>query len=182
MIIERALKELFKGIKVNNRDVQFNYGTQRELNQWIAFRNTNQLAKFPLIWYVSNDYKEFNGSYKVNNARIIVFMNTDYNWLNETREVKTYEAWIEPIVKEVLKSFKLSMYIDVFGKNDFEKYRYRDVRNYGVSTDTKNQMESNSFNSSQPKSTRSITTDIVDATVIDFDFEIKPNCIINKKY
>lgn len=180
MIIERALREVFSGLKVNDRDVQFNYGTQRELNQWITFRNTNNQPKFPLIWYVSTDYSEFNDTFKVNRARIIVFMNTKYDWLNDKRQVETYEKWIEPTVKEVVKKMKQNLYVTVYGKNDYERFKYNDVRNYGVATDTKNQLESNSFNSSQPKSTKSITTDIVDATVIDFNLEIKPNCIIKK--
>lgn len=178
MIVERALKELFKNICVQGRSAQFNYGTQRELNQWITYQNTNQLAKFPLIWFVCNDYTEFNDTFRIKNARIIVFMNTKYDWLNETRSVQTYEKWIEPIVKDVVKALKKSLHVTVYGTNDFEKFKYRDVRNYGVPTDSKNQMESNSFSSSQPKSTKSVTTDIVDATLIDFDLEIKPICII----
>lgn len=180
MMIERALKELFKDITVQNRAVQFNYGTQKELNQWIAYRNQNQLAKFPLIWFVCNEYTEQNGTFKINNARLIVFMNTEYNWLNETRNVKTYEAWIEPIVKQVVTRLKHSLYITIYGENDFNKFKYRDIRNYGVPTDAGNQMESNSFKSTEPKSKKSITTDIVDATVIDLNLEIKPNCIIIK--
>lgn len=178
MIIERALKELFKSISVNNREVQFNYGTQRELNQWITFRNQQQLAKFPLIWYVSNDYSEDDGMYRINNARIIVFMNTEYNWLNETRAVKTFESWIEPIVSKVVRSLKSNVYINVKGANNFDKFRYRSISNYGVPTDVSSQLQSNSFKGSQPKNEKSITTDIVDAILIDFNFEIKPHCII----
>lgn len=180
MIIERALKELFKGISVNGRDTQFNYGTQRELNQWIAYQNNNQRAKFPLIWFVCNDYTQFNDTFKVNKARIIVFMNTKYDWLNDTRSVETYEKWIEPVVKKVVSVLTKSLYVNVYGATEYDRFKYRDIRNYGVPVDTKNQMESNSFNSSQPKSTKAVTTDIVDATVIDFDLEIKPNCIIKK--
>jgi len=171
MIVERALKELFKNISVEGRATQFNYGTQRELNQWITYQNTNKLVKFPLIWFVCNDYTEFNDTFRIKNARIIVFMNTEYNWLNETRSEKTYEKWIEPIVKDVVKALKKSLYVTIYGKNDFEKFKYRDVRNYGLSLVTKNAQE-------QPK--ESVTTDIVDATLIDFDLEIKPICIIKK--
>lgn len=177
-MIERALKIVFSGIKVNERNVQFSYGTQRELNQWIANRNTNQKAKFPLIWFVFNDYREHNSTFYVDNARIIVFMNTEYNWLNETREVKTYETWIEPTVKEVIKRLTKTQHVKVNGQNDKERFKYRNIRNYGVSVDTNNNQSSNSFNSSQSKSQKSITTDIVDATTIDFDIELKANCII----
>lgn len=178
MIIERALKSIFCNIEVCGREAQFSYGTQRELNQWIAKRNLQQEVKFPLIWFVSNDYTENKGVYKVDNARIIVFMNTKVEWLNETRDKETYQRYIEPLVKQVISKLKNTLHLDVIGINDYEKFRYRNIRNYGVSLDSSISQQSNSFSSSQPKSSKSITTDYVDATFIDFAFEIKPQCII----
>lgn len=178
MIVGEALKEVFKGLEIEGQTVQFGYGDQKELNKWVSFHNSKNIKKYPLIWYVKTGYNEFNGDYKVN-ARLLVLMNTKVEWLNTTRTVKTYNVYINPLTDMITDRLRQNQYIQIDGQS-FDKFKFIDYPSYGVNQDSMNsiRLTQNDFQSTKKNSTESITTDIVDAKVIDFGMTIKVKCII----
>lgn len=80
MIIGEALKEVFTNLTIDiedkTYDVQFHYGDQKELQQWILMRNSLKLQKYPLIWYVTNGYEQVtNDKFKIE-SQLILFQTT----------------------------------------------------------------------------------------------------------
>lgn len=169
MIISQALSEVFKGITLQVdgviRTVQYHYGDQKELNKWVKVRGN--LAKYPLIWYVRSSYTEIDGKFFVEKGRIVLLQNTKESEMNDWRSANTYKNVLQPLSKIVQQKLLSNPYVSVYGSLN-SKFTQFDEPKYGLP----------SGNDEKGGSNQSITTDIVDAKIINFKFEIQPNCLI----
>lgn len=181
MIIGEALRKIFEGITVQyeyddqliTSDVKFHYGSQIELNNWIALNNSNNLENFPLIWYVQDKYTDFQGKKKTF-SRLILFMSTEPFWMNDTRTMETYTKVLEPLYDKVVNRLLEHPHVRVYAQRPYEKFEVLDEPNYGVGLGDKQD-----FTTTQTKGEKGIAIAIVDAKVLDFYMEIEPKCIIN---
>jgi len=180
MIIATALGALFDGmtIRYNNTDVTVNYhyGDQKELNAWIKNMTNADVRKYPLVWYILNDFTELNGWYETE-ARVIVFQNTLSEWFNPKRQEESYTKIIEPVTKEIEKRLTQSGYVEIRSRDLKTRFIKKDEPNYGVDTNNEN-LTSSDFKSTKSYGTKSISTDIVDARLIRFPLRIKAECLI----
>lgn len=177
MIIATALKTLFdgqlvnvvnQGVSVDNKAVNFHYGDQKELLLWIKLRG-NQ-SKYPLIWYVLNDYTEHEGWY-LTDAKLVVMQLTKGDPLNTWRQENSYLGIINPVTEMIVDKLK-NQFVQIVSNDLSKKFTYKDEPNYGVSS------SEGDFSTTKESGTRSIVTDIVDARIIRFRLNIKAKCII----
>jgi hypothetical protein len=180
MIIASALGKLFDGLTINyegsERAVQYHWGDQKELNKWVADRNAGNQLKYPLVWYILNDFTELNGWY-CTEARIIIFQSTQAGWFNPKRQEESYTKIINPVAKIVKKRLKESLFVNVLG-NYKDQFIEKDEPNYGVDTSDEKTRTSSDFNVTKEFNSQSITTDRTDARLIRFQLRIKAECLI----
>jgi hypothetical protein len=178
MIIATALGTLFNGQTVNvidqgtpiaNKSVNFHYGDQKELLLWIKLRGNK--GKYPLIWYVLNNYTEHEGWYETD-AKIVVMQLTKGDPLNTWRQSNSYLGIIDPVTELVKEKLK-NQFVQIVSQDLETRFTFKDEPNYGVDT------SESDFNSTKENGTKSIVTDIVDARTIRFRLRIKAKCIIN---
>lgn len=179
MIIGEALKSIFSGLTmtIENRvhDVQFHYGDQKELQQWILMRNRSKLQKYPLIWYVTNSYDQItNDKFKVE-SQLILFQLTKREYLNTQRSKLTYLNSLNPLYDLVNKTLSRSPYVSLM--NNGKPIKCKDEPNYGVETNDP-LLTSNDFAKKTAKGEKSIVLDVVDAKVLRLNMIIKPFCAV----
>lgn len=179
MIIGEALKNIFFGLtlQIENRvhDVQFHYGDQKELQQWILMRNRSKLQKYPLIWYVTNNYEQITkDKFKVE-SQLILFQLTKREYLNTQRSKLTYLNSLNPLYDLVNKTLSRSPYVSLM--NNGKPIKCKDEPNYGVEINEP-LSTSNDFAKKTAKGEKSITLDVVDAKVLRLNMVIKPYCAI----
>lgn len=186
MIIANALQSLFKnavadcvflGSLKQDTKIQFWYGDQKELIQWIKERRN--LVNYPLIWYVLNDYTEFDGWYSTN-ASLVLMQDTQLQKLNDWRSSNSYAGILEPVKDVVIEKLTTNGFVQILG-NFEDRFTFRAIPNYGVDLDSPN-AESNDFSRKTKKNTESINIDIVDCLTIDFKLKIKAKCLIKCNY
>lgn len=180
MIIGEALKNIFSGLtmEIENRihDVQFHYGDQKELQQWILMRNRNKMQKYPLIWYVTNNSEQLTkDKYKVE-SQLILFQLTKREYLNTQRSKLTYLNSLNPLYDLVNKTLSRSPYVSLM--NNGKALKYKDEPNYGVEVNNPT-LASNDFATKTAKGEKSITLDVVDAKILSLKMVIKPYCAVN---
>lgn len=179
MIIGSALGRLFDGLTVDitidnqtvNREVQYHYGNQKELNKWVLDRNNSNERKYPLVWYVINPYFEETDFKKVKSS-LIILQSTTIEWFNDTKSIKSYDDVIEPVWVQVRKKIDQNPYITVT-KSIPNQYLIKDEPNYGIKGDSI-RLSQNNFATDKEES---ITLDVVDARIIEMEFRIKTDCI-----
>jgi len=180
MIIATALGALFNSMTIQYNDadvvVNYHYGDQKELNAWIKNMTSGGVRKYPLVWYILNDFTELNGWYETE-ARVIVFQNTMSEWFNPKRQEESYTKIIEPVTKEIEKRLTQSGYVEIPSRDLKTRFIKKDEPNYGVDTNNEN-LTSSDFKSTKSYGTQSIATDIVDARLIRFPLRIKAECLI----
>lgn len=176
MIIANAFKRLFTGAVADctflgvakpNTTIQYWYGDQKELISWITQRKN--LTNYPLIWYVINEYTEFQGWYETD-ARLVIMQDTQLQRLNDWRTQNSYEGVLEPVWEVVQETLIKSQQIEIFGAFQ-DRFKLQTIPNYGVEP-------SNSLSNSNPTNEKSISIDWVDCLVVDFKLRIKAKCII----
>jgi hypothetical protein len=181
MIIGEALKQIFNGltITIENRvhDVQFHYGDQKELQQWILIRNRSKLQKYPLIWYVTNNYDQVTKEKFRVESQLILFQLTKREYLNTTRSQTTYLNSLNPLYELVNKTLKRSPFVSLL--NNGKSIPCKDEPNYGVETNDP-LLTSNDFAKKTAKGEKGIILDIVDAKILRLKMIIKPYCAIIK--
>lgn len=169
MIIGRALGKILEGetfnINGNTETLKYNYGNQDALDKFIAQSNKSGAKKYPLLFYVVNPVKEFDG-YKYCNTDLIIMMNTKEQLLYKERTDKVYIPYIEPIYQRVVSVLSKNVFFQLLDEKE-NKFSYTDVPNFGI---TRGDVGSG-------KSKQSVVTDYVDARIIKINFRIKTNCI-----
>lgn len=178
MIIANALKRLFTGLTADivlldvpkNATIKYWYGDQKELIQWITNQNTRSTPdKYPLVWYVLNEYTEFQGWYETD-ARLVIMQDTRLQKMNDWRNSNSYEGILEPVWQVVKETLETNQQIEIFGTLQ-DRFKLRTVPNYGVDSDTNDLKNSNNSNE------KSINIDLIDCITVDFRLRIKANCI-----
>jgi len=179
MIIANALKRLFTDLTANtvllgvakpNTAIKYWYGDQKELLAWIANQNTRSTPeKYPLVWYVLNEYTEFQGWYTTD-ARLVIMQDTRLAELNDWRSSNSYEGILEPVWNAVKDKITKHLFVDVVSSEKATEFKLRTIPNYGVEP-------SKNLSNSNPKDEKSINIDLVDCLVVDFKLRIKANCI-----
>ena len=180
MMRAKAFGKVLSGLDVtypyngNNitQNVQFHYGSQKELNAFISAKQQNNEEPVPLIWYVRDTYTEHNGWSDVR-ARFILFMSTEPFWFNDTRTDETYTKVLEPLFIKFKERLLSNPYIQVLGDTN-KKFDALDEPNFGVSTS-----DNSDFTNTSPKEEKGITIIPVDAKVVDCHVKINTECIIN---
>ncbi len=174
MIIGEALKEVFTNLTIDiedkTYDVQFHYGDQKELQQWILMRNSLKLQKYPLIWYVTNGYEQVtNDKFKIE-SQLILFQTTKREYLNTQRSNLTYLNSLNPLYELVNRVLSRNPYISIM--NNGKHLKCKDEPNYGVEAS-----DQNDFTNKTSKGEKSIVLDVVDAKVLRLNMVIKPYCL-----
>lgn len=178
MIVASALKKVFEGLTYGeiNTPIKFGYGDQKELNLWIADQNKKMnSSKYPLIWYVLNEYTEFQG-WITTDVRLVLMHGTQTDKFNEWRNTESYVKVLNPVWAVVENTIKMNRYIDIKGERE-TKFKQLDIPNYGVETDAPSN-QANDFTTKSQRGKKSITIDVVDAKIINFRMRINVNCII----
>lgn len=162
MIIASALGRLFDGLEIvyneANVGINYGYGDQKELLAWITSQDKANVRKYPLVWYVLNDYTEFDGWYETD-ATLVIMQNTDSTWFNPKRKDESYTKILEPTWKTIEQSILFEGNIQVFGDLD-KQFKQKSEPKYSLMEDDKSEV-----------------TDVVDALVIKFKMKINVNCI-----
>ncbi len=176
MIIANALKRLFTGavadctflgIERPNTSIQYWYGDQKELISWITQRKN--LANYPLVWYVLNEYTEFQGWYETN-ARLVIMQDTQLKQLNDWRTENSYEGVLEPVWNVIQDKLTTNGYIEVMGSFT-DRFKLKAEPNYGIAPQV------NDLKNTNPTNEKSINIDLIDCLVVDFKMRIKAKCI-----
>lgn len=176
MIIATAIGKLLEGKTADvidegtpkfGRTIYFHYGDQKELLQWTKARG-NQ-GKYPLIWYVLNDYTR-EGEWYLVDAKVVIMQHTKGDPLNTWRQSNSYVGIINPVNKVFEQAMINKHVIIIPDSQRLNGYGYKDEPNFGNTDNSDLQM---------PSSDEHISQDIVDARVIRFDLRIKAECIIN---
>jgi len=176
MIIANALKRLFTGAVADctflgtpkpNTSIQFWFGDQKELISWIEQRKN--LANYPLVWYVLNQYTEFDGWYETD-ARLVIMQDTQLKQLNDWRTQNSYDGILEPVWQVVKERLIRSNFTEIVG-NRQDRFKIMASPNFGVSSET------NDLKNTNPAKEEAISIDLVDCLVVDFKLRIKANCI-----
>lgn len=175
MKVEQALGKLFSGLTVaitgnENATVQYGYGDGIELNRWIGKQNNSDNPKYPLLWYVSQKYREDGSFIEVKNASLAIFTNTKLNLFNEQRATETYAGILEPVWRKVEKLLTREQHFEFIGSSSKTKDRYEvdDQPLYGTSMSKLLENQ---------KKGKGVLVDIVDAKFIELDFRINTKCI-----
>lgn len=160
-------------------DIQYGYGDHEELVRQTLSKSKDNKVKYPLVWYVTNQYfEEPNGFNNVKTRLVILHSFKDwkvqYNWFNFTKATKSYEAVIDPVWKAVKREIELNGYIQALGDLP-TKYVIKDEPNFGVKTESTD--ASKEFAKTQKQGEKSITIDMVDGRIIELNLRIKTNCI-----
>lgn len=179
MIIATALATVFQGLTIpyngSERTVQYGYGDQKELLKWIKSMGNSQ--KYPLIWYILNDFTELNGKYETD-ASLIIMQNTESSWFNKTRQSESYTKIIDPLTKLVKKRLTENLHVEIVSRELKERFKEKDEPNYGVDTNNET-LTTSDFKAVKGYGTQNIVTDIVDARLIKFNLRINAECLIN---
>ena len=181
MIIGEALGRLFKDLSVTlnidgntiTRDVQYHYGDHKELQKWIA---TKSGQKYPLLWYVTAPYTEEPNGFKNVHSKLLIFQQTQIDWFNTKRSVKSYDQIIEPVWQSVKAKLIAEQNIQLLGDIK-SKFEIVDEPSYGVETNDI-RLSQNDFTRTTKKGTESITLDVVDGRIIKLHMRLKTECII----
>ena len=160
MIIASALGRLFNGLQIVynevNVGVNYGYGDQKEL--LAVLNNKKETRKYPLVWYVLNNYTEYDGWYETD-VRLVIMQNTDSTWFNPKRKEESYTRILEPTWKKIEQAILFEGNIQVFGDLD-KQFKQKAEPKYSLMEDEKSEV-----------------TDVVDALVIEFKMKINVNCI-----
>ena len=179
MIIATALSNVFEGLTIpyngSPRTVQYGYGDQKELLKWIKSMGNSQ--KYPLIWYILNDFTELNGKYETE-ARLVIMQNTESSWFNSTRQSESYTKIIDPLTKLVKKRLTENLHVEIVSRELRDRFTEKDEPNYGVDTNNEN-LTSSDFKAVKSYGTQNIVTDVVDARLLRFSLRINAECLIN---
>jgi len=179
MIIANALKRLFAGATANIRllgtdktvTVKYWYGDQKELIAWITAQNTKSSPdKYPLVWYVLNEYTEYKEWYETD-AKLVIMQDTRLQEMNDWRNSNSYEGILEPVWQVVKSKLTSSNFVEIMGNDLQTRFKLRTEPNYGISTDSN---DLKNLNNSKEKS---IQIDLIDCIIVDFKLRIKPKCI-----
>lgn len=162
MIIASALGRLFTGLEIVynevNVGINYGYGDQKELLAWITSQDKASVRKYPLVWYVLNDYTEFDGWYK-SDVRLVIMQNTDSTWFNPKRKDESYSKILDPTWDVLKNALTISSYVEVFGSLE-DRFKLKSEPKYAFSEIDKSEV-----------------SDVVDALVVEFKIRIKPSCI-----
>lgn len=178
MIVASALKKVFEGLTYSdaNIPIKFGYGDQKELNLWIADQNKKiNPSKYPLVWYVLNEYTEFQG-WITTDVRLVLLHGTQTDKFNEWRNAESYVKVLNPVWKVLENALSYNGNIEIKGSRE-DRFKQMDYPNYGVETDNPNN-QANDFSREASRSKKTITIDVVDAKSINFKMRINVNCII----
>lgn len=171
MIIGEALGRLFNSMRVDisglgKISVQYTYGNQDHLDKFIAMSDAENVVKYPLVFYVTNEYEEVNG-WKTVDTDLVILMNTSADFLAKDRTSKTYTRFIEPVDNEVRRLINRSGYVHVMG-DLATKWKRVDIPNFALEASNRLGVKT---------SDTSVVTDIVDARIIKVKLRIKTDCI-----
>ena len=158
-----------EGVAKTNHPISYHYGDQKELLKWLALHSSSSTAKYPLVWYVLNNYTEHNGVYSVE-AKLVLMQATKANPLNTWRQTNSYTGIINPTWQVVKTLFVTNPYVSVVSQNLADKFKIKDEPNYGLTSGANADFQSKEKN---------ISTDIVDARIVRFNLRIQAECIIN---
>lgn len=172
MIIAGALKTILDNQEINlningnsvNEKIKFHYGDQKELLLWV--KSMRDAKKYPLVWYVLNEYTENEGVYYVD-ARIVLMQVTKVDKLNDWRTFNTYKDVLKPLSSKVKTLLLQNPHISILGDLD-TRFAEKDEPKYGLSRN----------NDETSGASQSISQDIVDASILKFRMSIKAQCII----
>lgn len=180
MTIGMLLRDCLSGIILNNKTVQVDFGSQKDLVQWIDNRNKSKLIKYPLIWCVIDSYNDIGTQWDCK-VRFILFQQTNFEYLNKDRYVYVYTETLNPLYELLKKKLLSNRNLYFNGKpNDLFK-GIIDVPNYGVNFDTSvlNRAETD-FTRTAERNTKSIAQDYLDGKYFDLTFKInKKLCLIH---
>jgi hypothetical protein len=180
MIIANALKRLFNGvtaeIKLLGTDktatIKYWYGDQKELITWITEQNKKSTPdKYPLVWYLLNDYTEHNGWY-ITDAKLVIMQDTRLQEMNDWRNSNSYEGILEPVWQVVKSKLTSSNFVNILSNDLQTRFKLRTEPNFGIGTNTP---DLKSLNNTKEKS---IQIDLIDCIIVDFKLRIKCKCII----
>lgn len=180
MIIASALGRLFNGLQIVynevNVGINYGYGDQKELLAWITSQDKANVRKYPLVWYVLNDFTEYQDWYETN-VNLYIMQNTESEWFNPKRQEESYTKIIDPTWQKVKGALNSTSYVDVISSEPKSRFQLLDLPNYGVDRSNPN-TQANDFTRKATKANQQIVTDIVDARLVKFKARIKTKCII----
>ena len=171
MIIASALGRLFDGLEIvyneANVGINYGYGDQKELLAWITSQDKANVRKYPLVWYVLNDYTEYQDWYETN-VNLYIMQNTVSEWFNPKRQEESYTKIIDPTWQKVKSKLEITSHVSVFGTDYEKRFALTDFPNFGINENQDIKTDS---------SKKSNLVDIVDARLVKFRLRIKANCI-----
>lgn len=173
MIVASALKKVFEGLTYSdaNIPIKFGYGDQKELNLWIADQNKKMNpSKYPLIWYVLNEYTEFQG-WITTDVRLVLLSGTQTDKFNEWRNAESYVKVLNPVWAVVENVLSYNANIEIIGNRE-DRFKQLDEPNLGQESNT------NDIKTSNSGKRENTLIDVVDCKVITFKMRINVNCII----
>jgi len=180
LIIAASLKTLFTGMTIDvdgkTYNVQTTGGNQDMLDKFIAECDRVSADKFPLIFYVTNPVKDYNG-YKECDTTIVILTNTNPNWLSGERTFQNFTKVIQPVYEKMVYELNKSPYIQEMTESKKDRYEYTDIPNFGLLESTSSTAEKDFNKVGREKSEKSVITDYVDARSIKLRIRIKTECI-----
>lgn len=166
--VGKAISSILSGAKIGEYTVKTHYGDQFELNKWVGIQNSSSKAtKYPLVYYALNKhYKERNG-WVSGRITLILLTTGVYSELNDKRLRLNYDAMLYPLADLVENLLTTNKNVIIKG-SDGNQFTRIDEPLMGISSDNFEKLRSES---------KSVTTDVVDALILEFEADINIDCL-----
>lgn len=166
--IGKAIGKILQGSKIGDYDVKTHYGDQFELNKWVGIQDSSDRTKYPLVYYALNkDYKERKG-WISSKITLILLTTGIYEELNNERIELNYEAFLYPLANLVEEKLTSNKNIVIKGSKS-NRFKRTDEPLMGISSDDFSKMKTSAI--------AGVTTDVVDALILEFEAEINIECL-----
>lgn len=172
--IGMLLRNEFADVTFNGEPLNTDFGTQKGLVEWIQDKDRSKQKKYPLLWFVIDNYDDMISQYQAR-VRFILFYQSKYNFKNKDRFELVYDKTLNPLYEVVKQKLISSRNINLNDTiNAFKNIV--DADNYGVNYDTLTvKRQEHDFSREAERGKKSIAQEVLDAKI--FELIIK----INKK-
>lgn len=110
---ENVIKEVIQPLKDEGKFGFYHYGNEYELKR--LFNNQKYQTKYPFIWLVlpldGNPSDDIQKNLLDCRIKLILATNTNKSWLNDKRNIETYDKVLNPLYDDLISTFTKSLQV-----------------------------------------------------------------------